>query len=112
MMNPGTITFTVRVREHNVSLDKYRELIEDGLPFGDAGSAYPPKMVETFNIDPPQEDTVRYLAFFASIEDKSHSNISIIRMMDEANVWKYNPKEGARSMQSCPTRSGGTWSNP
>lgn len=100
MMNPDTIPFTVRVKDHNISLDKYRELIEDGFPFGDARTVYSPKMVETFSIDPPQEDMVRYLAFFALIEDKPHTNISIIRMMDEANVWKYDSKEETKSKQS------------
>lgn len=100
MMNPGTIPFTVRVKEHNVPIDRYKELIEEGSPFGDARSVYPPKMVETFNIDPPQEEMVRYLAFFASLDGRPHTNASIIRMMDEADVWRYDNKDGSKSKQA------------
>lgn len=100
MMNPETIPFTVRVKEHNITLEKFRELIEDGAPFGDAKSVYSPKMVETFNIDPPPEDYVRYLAFFKSIEDRPYTNVNIMRMMDEVDVWRYDPKKESQSKQS------------
>ena len=99
MMNPGTIPFTVRVKEHNVPIEKYRSLIPEGSPFGDAKEVYSPRMVETFNIEPPSEDLVRYLAFFASIEGEAHTNVSIIRMMSQAGVWRYDPKEEVRSKQ-------------
>ena len=94
MMNAGTIPFTVRVKEHNIPLEKYRSLMEEGAPFGVAKSVYNPKMVETFNIDPPQEEMVRYLAFFASIEDQPHTNTTIMRLMSEADVWRYDSKDG------------------
>ena len=99
MMNPGTIPFTVRVKEHNIPVERYREMIGDDNPFGDARTVYPPRMVETFNIEPPQEDMVRYLAFFASIEGEPHTNVSIISMMERAGVWRYDPKEEMKSKQ-------------
>ena len=94
MMNPEAIPFTVRVKEHNIPLEKYRSLMEKDAPFGIAKSVYDPRMVETFNIEPPQEEMVRYLAFFTSIEDQPLTNASIIRMMGEAGVWRYDPKDG------------------
>ena len=100
MMNPEAIPFTVRVKEHNIPLERFRELIDEGSPFGEAKSVYTPKMVETFNIEPPQEEHVRYLAFFASLGGRPYTNVTIIRMMDEADVWRYNPKEETKSKQS------------
>ena len=99
MMNPNTIPFTVRVKDHNIPIDKYKSMMEEGSPFGDAKTVFSPRMVETFNIDPPQEEMVRYLAFFASIEGESHTNVSIIKMMEQANVWRYDPKEEMKSKQ-------------
>ena len=100
MMNPGTIPFTVRVKEHNVPIDKFRELIEEGAPFGDAKSVYRPRMVETFSIDPPPEEFVKYLAFFASIDGEPYTNVSIMNMMGEAGVWRYDPGEGGKAKQA------------
>ena len=94
MMNPGVIPFTVRVTEHNIPVKKFRELIGEDAPFGDAKAVDKPKMIETFNMEPPKEELVSYLAFFASIEDEPHTNTSIARMMAEADIWRYNPKDG------------------
>jgi len=90
MMDPHAIPFTVRVKEHNVPVEKYRELIGEGAPFGDAKSVYTPRMVETFSIQPPQEELVKYLAFIASLEDKAYTNTSVMKLMEKAGLWKYN----------------------
>ena len=104
MMNPGTIPFTVRVREHNVPVEKYRELIEPGASFGDAKSVCTPRMVETFSIEPPQEDMVKYLAFIASLDSRSYTNVSIMRMMDEADLWKYKGEDKGKNSASMQFR--------
>ena len=94
MMNAGVIPFTVKVTEHNIPLEKFRELIGEDAPFGDAKAVDKPKMVETFNLESPKEELISYLAFFASIENEPHTNTSIARMMAEADVWRYSSKDG------------------
>ena len=94
MMNAGVIPFTVKVTEHNIPLERFRELIGEDAPFGDAKAVDKPKMVETFNLESPKEELISYLAFFASIENEPHTNTSIARMMAEADVWRYSSKDG------------------
>lgn len=103
MMHPQAMPFTVRVKEHNIPIEKYRELMEEGAPFGDAKSVFDPKMVETFRIRPPKEELIRYLAFFDSIEDRPYSNRSIMEMMEHAGVWEYTPRDGKEKNRNSPT---------
>ena len=92
MMNQGVIPFTVWVKEHTVPLDRFREMITvDGRPVGIAKEVHEPKMIETFSIEPPDEDLVRYLSFFAQIERKPYTVNSIMKMMEENDLWKYTP---------------------
>ena len=94
MMNPGVIPFTVRTKEYNFSVEDHRRLIGEGAPFGDSKSVYGPKMVETFSIDPPQEDMVRQLAFFASVEGSPYTMASMISLMENLGIWRYNSRDG------------------
>ena len=90
MMNPGTIPFTVRVKEHVIPFDKYVKMASvDGRFVGDAKEVYEPRMIETFNIKPPDEELVKYLAFFSLIEGESHTPASIIKLLETTDTWKY-----------------------
>ncbi len=103
MMNPGTIPFTVSVKSHSIPLEKYIEMAsEDGRPVGDAREVNQPKMVETFNIEPPDEDLVSYLAFFARIEDRPFTLSRIIEMMEANDVWHYEPQRTRTPTKNAP----------
>ncbi len=92
MMNPGTIPFTVSVKEHSIPPEEYSRLVSaDGRPVGDAKAVNSPKMVETFSFEPPDENLVNYLSFFSKIEDTPCSMGYIIALLEENDVWHYSP---------------------
>ena len=104
MMNQGTIPFTVGVKEHTIPFDKYREMTSvDGMPVGDAKAVYNPKMVETFKIEPPDEELVKYLQFFDSLEGRPYTPRRIIALLEENGIWRFvsdkkNPSKSAPTM--------------
>ena len=92
MMNRGCIPFSVAVKEHTILFDKFIEMSSvDGRPVGDAASVYDPRMIETFNFEPPDEDLVRYLLFFDSLGGRAYTPGNIIRLLESNDVWKYIP---------------------
>lgn len=92
MMNKGCIPFSVAVKEHTILFDKFIEMSSvEGRPVGDALSVYDPRMIETFNFEPPDEDLVRYLLFFDSLEGRPYTPGNIIRLLEANDVWKYSP---------------------
>lgn len=94
MMNPGTVPFTVAVKEHTIPFEKYCEMTSDnGIPVGDAKAVFKPRMVETFRIEPPDEDLVRYLLFFDSLGGRSYTPGRIISLLEENGIWKYVPSK-------------------
>lgn len=106
MMNPGTIPFTVSVKEHSIPPEEYSRLVSDnGRPVGDAKAVNTPKMVETFSFEPPDENLINYLSFFSKIEDTPCSMGYIIALLEENDIWHYtstktqNPGRNAAKMQ-------------
>ena len=97
MMNRGCIPFTVAVKERTIPFEKYREMIsEDGHPIGNTKSVFDPKMIETFNIEPPDEDLVKYLMFFDSLGGRPYTTASIIRLLEANRIWRHDPKNNAQ----------------
>ena len=92
MMNKDCIPFSVAVKEHTILFDKFLEMASsDGHPVGDAKSVYRPKMIETFNFEPPDEDLVRYLLFFDSLEGRPYTTGNIIKLLEANDIWRYRP---------------------
>lgn len=92
MMNKGCIPFSVAVKEHTILFDKFLEMASvDGHPVGDALTVHNPRMIETFNFEPPDEDLVRYLLFFDSLRGRPYTTGNIIRLMDANGIWRYQP---------------------
>lgn len=92
MMNPGTVPFTVSVKEHTIPpQDFLRMASEDGRVIGNARTVYPPKMVETFSIEQPDEDMVRYLSFFFKLGDRPCTPASLVELLERMDVWTYVP---------------------
>ena len=92
MMNKGCIPFSVAVKEHSMLFDKFVEMSSvDGHPVGDARSVFNPRMIETFNFEPPDEDLVRYLLFFDSLGGRPYTTANIIKLLEANDIWKYRP---------------------
>ena len=105
MMNRGCTPFTVAAKDRTIPFEKYRELISrDGHPIGNTSSVHEPKMVKTFNIEPPDEDLVRYLIFFDSLGGRPYTRASIMRLLESNGIWKYesskkDPKKNSATMK-------------
>ena len=92
MMNKGCIPFSVAVKEHSILFDKFLEMASvEGHPVGDAKSVHNPRMIETFNFEPPDEDLVRYLLFFDSLEGRPYTTGNIIKLLEKNDIWRYKP---------------------
>ncbi len=92
MMNKGCIAFSVAVKDHTVPFDRFLEMYSvDGHPVGDALTVHDPRMIETFNFEPPDEDLVRYLLFFDSIGGRAYTKGNLLKLMEAADLWKYTP---------------------
>ncbi|MBQ3736543.1 MAG: hypothetical protein II855_06375 [Candidatus Methanomethylophilaceae archaeon] len=92
MMNQGAVPFTVSVKEHTIPPEEYMRMTSvDGRIVGDAKSVNTPKMVETFAIDRPDEDLVRYLSFFSRLGDRPCTPSTLVDLLSSAEVWVYTP---------------------
>ena len=92
MMNQGAVPFTVSVKEHTIPPEEYMRMTSvDGRIVGDAKSVNTPKMVETFAIDRPDEDLVRYLSFFSRLGDRPCTPSTLVDLLSSAEVWIYTP---------------------
>ena len=92
MMNKDCIPFTVAVKDHTMSFEDYQRMVtKDGHVIGNALTVYDPKMIETFNIEPPDEVLVRYLRFFDSLGNRPHTPATIIRLLETNGIWRYVP---------------------
>jgi hypothetical protein len=92
MMNRGAVPFTVSVKEHTIPPEEYMRMTSvDGRIVGDAKSVNTPKMVETFAIDRPDEDLVRYLSFFSRLGDRPCTPSTLVDLLSSAEVWIYTP---------------------
>ena len=92
MMNKGCIPFSVAVKEHSILFDKFLEMASvEGHPVGDAKTVHDPRMIETFNFEPPDEDLVRYLLFFDSLEGRPYTTGNIIKLLEKNDIWRYRP---------------------
>ena len=92
MMNRGCIPFSVAVKDHTILFDKFLEMAShEGHPVGDALTVYNPRMIETFNFEPPDEDLVRYLLFFDSLEGRPYTTGNIIKLLEANDIWRYRP---------------------
>ena len=92
MMNKGCIPFSVAVKEHTIVFDKFLEMSShEGRPVGDALTVHNPRMIETFNFEPPDEDLVRYLLFFDSLGGRPYTTGNIIKLLEANDIWRYRP---------------------
>ena len=92
MMNKGCIAFSVAVKDHTVPFDRFLEMYSvDGHPVGDALTVHDPRMIETFNFEPPDEDLIRYLLFFDSIGGRAYTKGNLLKLIEAADLWKYTP---------------------
>ena len=92
MMNRGCIPFSVAVKDHTILFDKFLEMAShEGHPVGDALTVHNPRMIETFNFEPPDEELIRYLLFFDSLGGRPYTKSNLIRLAETNDVWVYSP---------------------
>ena len=92
MMNRGCIPFSVAVKDHTILFDKFLEMAShEGHPVGDALTVHNPRMIETFNFEPPDEELIRYLLFFDSLEGRPYTTGNIIKLLEANDIWRYRP---------------------
>ena len=92
MMNRGCIPFSVAVKDHTILFDKFLEMAShEGHPVGDALTVHNPRMIETFNFEPPDEELIRYLLFFDSLRGRPYTKSNLIRLAETNDVWVYSP---------------------
>ena len=92
MMNRGCIPFSVAVKDHTILFDKFLEMAShEGHPVGDALTVHNPRMIETFNFEPPDEELIRYLLFFDSLGGRPYTKSNLIRLAETNDVWAYSP---------------------
>ena len=88
MMNRGCIPFSVAVKDHTILFDKFLEMAShEGHPVGDALTVHNPRMIETFNFEPPDEELIRYLLFFDSLRGRPYTKSNLIRLAETNDVW-------------------------
>ena len=92
MMNRGCIPFSVAVKDHTILFDKFLEMAShEGRPIGDALTVHNPRMIETFNFEPPDEELIRYLLFFDSLGGRPYTKSNLIKLAETNDVWIYSP---------------------
>ncbi len=90
MMVPGTIPFSVNIKEYTVSTDRIRDVyFVDDQPVGMTKTTYPPRTMPIYAINIPEEHLVRGLRILGHRNEAKLSVTSgrMVEALKEAGLW-------------------------